>query len=122
MLLMIFGTPSSRGVASGPACVMKTDDDYRSVRDGDVVIARVISAAVIPLLSGAAALVMESGGALSTASTIARELNLPAITGAARATSAIVDGDMVTVDGSVGLATVRAAVCVERSDTCVFAG
>lgn len=57
---------------------------------------------VVPL---AAAVVEERGGMLIHGAIIAREYELPCVTGAARSTQLIHTGDQVTVDGYLGIVT-----------------
>ncbi len=61
--------------------------------------------AVLPF---AGALVVEAGGYLSHAAVMARELDLPAVLGAAGAMATIRDGDIVEVDPANGRVTVIA--------------
>jgi pyruvate,water dikinase len=62
---------------------------------------------VVPL---AAAVVERRGGMLIHGAIIAREYGLPCVTGVAGATSLLVTGDRLTVDGHLGIVTVSDAV------------
>ena len=55
-----------------------------------------------PLFLQAGALVMESGGAVSHGSIVAREYGLPAVAGVADATTRLKHGQRVRVDGQSG--------------------
>jgi phosphoenolpyruvate synthase/pyruvate phosphate dikinase len=63
---------------------------------------------VVPLAS---AVVERRGGMLIHGAIIAREYGLPCVTGVPDATSLIRTGDLVTVDGYLGIVTLR-----ERSE------
>ena len=63
--------------------------------------------AVLPL---AGAVVVEEGGPLCHAAVIARELDIPAVVGAASAVSLIADGDIVEVDPAAGVVRVSSTV------------
>jgi phosphohistidine swiveling domain-containing protein len=58
-----------------------------------------------PLFSRAVAVVVDSGGVASHAAIVAREYGLPAVMGTGTATTALVTGQMVTVDGNTGRVT-----------------
>ncbi|HLZ68641.1 MAG TPA: PEP-utilizing enzyme, partial [Dehalococcoidia bacterium] len=59
-----------------------------------------------PLFVPAAAVVVETGGLLSHAATVAREFGIPAVVAVKGATRLIKTGQLVTVDGSTGQVTV----------------
>jgi pyruvate,water dikinase len=59
------------------------------------------------LFATVAAVVTNTGGALSNSAVIAREYGIPAVVGARRATEILRDGQLVEVDGDSGV--VRAA-------------
>ena len=58
------------------------------------------------LLPLAAAVVERRGGMLIHGAIIARELGIPCVNGIADAADILVDGDLVTVDGHLGIVTV----------------
>ncbi|NLI18407.1 MAG: hypothetical protein GX427_06295, partial [Actinomycetales bacterium] len=70
-------------------------------RDGDVVVVPYSDASWTPLFLRAGAIVAESGGMLSHSAILARELAIPAVT-SVRGALALRDGELVTVDGSLG--------------------
>ncbi|GAA1983679.1 hypothetical protein GCM10009718_21240 [Isoptericola halotolerans] len=105
--LLLAGTPGSHGTASGTARVLHGPSDIPRVRPGDIVVCRDTDPAWTPLFRVAAGIVTEVGGALSHAAIVAREQGLPAALGVRGATTAILDGSPVTVDGTAG--TVRLA-------------
>jgi len=57
------------------------------------------------LVQRAAAVVVDSGGLGSHAAIVAREYGIPAVMGTGTGTSALTDGQLVTVDGARGLVT-----------------
>ena len=61
-----------------------------------------------PLFLTAAGLVMEMGGAMSHGSVVAREYGIPAVVGVPLATTRIVTGQRITVDGGAGTVTIEA--------------
>ncbi len=58
---------------------------------------------LVPLAS---AIVERRGGMLIHGAIIARELGVPCVNGVAQATSILNDGDLLTVDGHLGIVTV----------------
>jgi len=58
---------------------------------------------LVPL---AAAVVERRGGMLIHGAIIAREMGIPCVNGVARAVDQLRDGDVVTVDGHLGIVTV----------------
>ncbi len=106
--LLVTGTPSSPGRASGPARLVHDVDGFADVRRGDVLVCRTTDPAWTPLFSVVAAVVTETGGPLSHAAIVARELGIPAVVGAAGALALVPSGRPVLVDGARG--TVSQAV------------
>jgi len=68
----------------------------------DVLVARSLLPTELPLLQSAA-LVVDTGGVLDHVASQARERNLPAVVGAAGASTLFKEGDLVLVDGDRGL-------------------
>jgi phosphohistidine swiveling domain-containing protein len=77
-------------------------DDLIVDDDPAVIVARTILPTELPLIS-AAALVVETGGPLDHVAAQARERGIPAVVGAAGATTAFRDGDRIVVDGDAGI-------------------
>ncbi|WP_147300201.1 PEP-utilizing enzyme [Pyrobaculum aerophilum] len=82
---VVAGIAASPGRARGRVVVVKSPRDLEKVVEGCVVVTSTISPTWIPALRLAAAVVSESGGAMSHAAIIARELGKPAVVGAAGA-------------------------------------
>jgi pyruvate,water dikinase len=106
--LLVTGTPSSPGRVSGPARLVHDVDGFDNVRRGDVLVCRTTDPAWTPLFSVVAAVVTETGGQLSHAAIVARELGIPAVVGAVGALTMVPSGRRVVVDGALG--TVSQAV------------
>lgn len=96
------GIPASAGIASGTARVIRGPQDFRRVQPGDVLICRSTDPAWTPLFRVAGAVVTESGGVLSHAAIVARELGIPAVLAVPGARAGILEGSVVTVDGNEG--------------------
>lgn len=98
----LHGVCVSRGVARGEVVVIADPRDFGRMRVGAIIVAPATDPSWIPLFSQAAGLVVEIGGSLSHASTIAREYGLPALAGCRDATRLLRDGDRVVLDASAG--------------------
>jgi pyruvate,water dikinase len=99
------GEPGSPGIGRGPARLIRAPEDLDAVRPGDVLVCQGTNPSWVPFMAMACALVAESGGPLSHAAIIARELGIPAVVGVAGAMIGLRDGKPVEVDGRAG--TVR---------------
>ena len=95
------GTPSARGVATGPARVVRGIGEAGRVTPGDVVVIPYSDVGWTPMLARAAGVVAESGGLLSHSSIVAREFGIPCVVSVAGAMR-IPDGARIRVDGSNG--------------------
>ncbi|MBL8128891.1 MAG: phosphoenolpyruvate synthase, partial [Chloroflexia bacterium] len=98
-----YGTPGSPGVASGPVRLVHGPAAFGRVQPGDVVVAPFTNPAWTPLFARAAAVIVDTGSAVSHAAIVAREYGLPAVMGTRDALTRLHDGQQVTVDGTRGL-------------------
>ena len=73
------GTPTSRGVYTGPVRVLRGMEDIGRLLDGDVLVIPYSDVGWTPLFAKAGAVIAESGGILSHSSIIAREYGIPAV-------------------------------------------
>jgi len=99
------GTAGSKGVATGIARIAKTLDEASRVEPGEILVAVTTMPAWTPLFGVAAAVVTETGGALSHCAIVAREYGIPAVVGVHGAIAAIMPGQRITVDGGHGIVT-----------------
>lgn len=99
---LVTGRGAAAGRASGPVRVVLDVDGFGSVRRGDVLVCPTTDPAWTPLFHVVAAVVTERGGVMSHAAIVAREVGLPAVVGAAGATTLLTDDTLVTVDGTTG--------------------
>jgi rifampicin phosphotransferase len=99
------GNAGSRGIARGPAKVLRSLAEAGKLHKGDILVAETTAPPWTPLFATAAAVVTDTGGILSHCAVVAREYMIPAVVGVGMATTVIQDGQMLEVDGSAG--TVR---------------
>jgi len=81
-------------------------DDSAALLPGGVLVAYATDPAWTPLFARAAGIVVELGGLLSHAATVAREYGIPCVSNVEGATELLRDGDLVRVDGSRGVVVV----------------
>ncbi|RSM76869.1 hypothetical protein DL991_22445 [Amycolatopsis sp. WAC 01375] len=98
------GLAAAAGAVTGRARVIHDPDGAR-IEPGEILVAATTDPGWTPLFLTAAALVTETGGMISHGTTVAREHGIPAVVGVPGATTRIVTGQVITVDGSAGTIT-----------------
>jgi pyruvate,water dikinase len=100
------GAPAAPGKVEGVARVVRSIEEIRDIRDGEILVCGSTSPAWAPIFSKIRATVTDVGGVMSHAAIVCREYGLPAVVGTGRATSTIKTGQTVRVDGTEGVVTV----------------
>jgi pyruvate,water dikinase len=100
--VLVRGIAAAPGSATGPVRVIDAPANGHSLREGDILVAPMTNPDWLPTIRRAAAMVTESGGMTCHAAIVARELGVPCVVGARKATELLSNGAMVTVDGSRG--------------------
>lgn len=95
------GIPTSPGIYEGELVVVRGYADFEKKVEGAILVIPFSDVGWTPLLVRAGAIVSESGGILSHASIIAREMSIPAISSVDHACS-LQDGANATIDGTNG--------------------
>jgi phosphohistidine swiveling domain-containing protein len=103
--LVLSGVAVSRGVAIGRVRVLTGPGDWDTFEAGEVLVCTLTTPAWTPLFGLAAAVVTESGNAVSHPAITAREYGIPAVLAVAGACRALRSGDLVRVDGAAGEVT-----------------
>lgn len=98
---VLHGVPTSHGRHTGPARVVTSLADAGEIGPDDVLVLPAADVTWTPLLLRAGAVITETGGMLSHASIIARELGLPCVACVDGATH-IPQGTALSVDGAAG--------------------
>jgi pyruvate,water dikinase len=101
------GTAGSPGKAHGTARVISSLAQAGQLRPGDILVTETTSPPWTPLFATAAAVVTDTGGVLSHCAVVAREYGIPAVVGTGNATSTLLDGQLVEVDGDAGVVRVQ---------------
>jgi pyruvate,water dikinase len=102
----LVGQPASPGLATGRARAIQSTDDLGQFRAGEVLVCDAIQPTMTHLVPLASAVVERRGGMLIHGAIIARELGIPCVNGITHAVELIPDGEIVTVDGYLGIVTV----------------
>jgi len=93
----------SKGIIRGRARIARSFTEARQANGDEILIAHSADPAWSPIFSVISGMVLETGGILSHASIVAREFGLPTVTGIARATEVIRDGDLLEINGESGI-------------------
>lgn len=101
----------SRGIVEGEAVVMRDPAEFRKMKHGAILVAPATDPSWTPLFTLAAGLIVEVGGTLSHASTVAREYGVPALANVRAATRRLHDGDRIRLDATSGFVEI-----LERAD------
>jgi pyruvate,water dikinase len=104
----LIGQPASPGLATGPVRRVRDTRDLTRFRAGEVLVCDAIQPTMTHLVPLAGAIVERRGGMLIHGAIIARELGIPCVNGIPHAVQHLEDGQIVTVDGYLGIVTVGA--------------
>ena len=100
------GQPAAPGLASGRVRIIRDAEGLGRFQAGEVLVCDAIQPVMTHLVPLASAIVERRGGMLIHGAIIARELGIPCANGIANASQVLEDGDVVTVDGYLGIVTV----------------
>jgi len=99
----ISGIPGSPGRHTGPVRIIRDESEFGRLRPGDVLVCPITTPSWSVLFSQAGAIVTDGGGVLAHAAIIAREYGIPAVLATRDATRRLRDGQLVAVDGALGV-------------------
>jgi pyruvate,water dikinase len=105
----LIGQPASPGAATGAVRCIHGRGDLGKFRQGEVLVCDAIQPTMTHLVPLASAIIERRGGMLIHGAIIARELGIPCVNGVRNAAEILKNGDLVTVDGHLGIVTVGAA-------------
>ncbi len=98
---VITGSPVSPGTVEGTVRVV-LDPARSELKHGEILVCPGTDPAWTPLFLSAAGLVTEVGGMMTHGSVVAREYGIPAVVGVHEATTRLVTGQRVRLDGTAG--------------------
>ena len=105
----LVGQPGSPGLATGLVRRIRGPEDLGRFRTGEVLVCDAIQPNMTHLVPLACAVVERRGGMLIHGAIIARELGLPCVNGIANVVDLLQDGELISVDGHLGIVTVGEA-------------
>ncbi|MFW9949023.1 MAG: PEP/pyruvate-binding domain-containing protein [Candidatus Thorarchaeota archaeon] len=103
----IIGQAASSGIARGIARVIIKIEDIFQFKNGEILIIDSIEPNMTFIVPLAAGIVERRGGILVHGAIIAREYEIPCVTGVPDATHLIKTGDLITVDGYLGIVIIQ---------------
>lgn len=99
---ILVGSPASPGIGVGPVKIIKSPSEIDKVKVGDILTAPQTNPDYVPAMKKAKAIITEKGGRTSHAAIVSRELGIPAVVGADRATHILKENEIVSVNGATG--------------------
>lgn len=103
---VIQGVPGCGGGARGRARVLTSPDDPTALEPGEILVAPITDPSWTPLFVPASAVVVDVGAPFSHAAIVSRELGIPCVVSATKASARIKDGALIEVDGTAATVTV----------------
>jgi len=97
------GQPVSGGCVEAEVVVVRDPADFAQMKRGAILVTRATDPSWTPLFTLASGVIVEVGGVLSHASTIAREYGLPALANVKHATKRLKTGERVRLDAIHGV-------------------
>ncbi|WML67545.1 MAG: Phosphoenolpyruvate synthase [Methanoregula sp. SKADARSKE-2] len=101
--ILIQGQGAAPGIRSGRVVIIRDVKDTGAVKEGDILVTKMTNPDMVPAMRKVAAIVTDEGGMTCHAAIVSRELGTPAVVGTKNATGVLSNGQLVTVDGEMGL-------------------
>ena len=99
----LIGQPSSPGIVTARARVINAVNDFKNIEKGEILVFDAVQPQMTFIISLAGGIIERRGGMLVHSSIIAREMEIPAVNGVNRATELIDTGDLITLNGDLGI-------------------
>jgi pyruvate, water dikinase len=101
--IILKGQGAAPGIASGRVVIIRDVKDTGGVKQGDILVTKMTNPDMVPAMRKVAAIVTDEGGMTCHAAIVSRELGTPAVVGTKNATNVLKNGQLITVDGEMGL-------------------
>ena len=101
--IILQGQGAAPGTATGKVVIIRDVKDTGAVKEGDILVTRMTNPDMVPAMRKVAAIVTDEGGMTCHAAIVSRELGTPAVVGTKTATQILKNGQIITVDGEMGL-------------------
>jgi len=112
---VLHGLCLSAGVVEAPVAVLAHPSEIARFPRGAILVTVATDPSWTPLFTLASGIIVEIGGTLSHAATVARELGLPALANVRDATKLLKDGMVVRLDATNGVITPQSSAASARS-------
>src|SRR5438874_4562688 len=99
---ILSGVPASSGTGSGPVHLVFNIEQALQLQSGSVLVTPMTNPDMVVAMRNSAAIVTDVGGIICHAGIVSRELGLPCVVGTETATTTLVRGEVITVNGSTG--------------------
>lgn len=103
----LIGQPASPGIAKGSVRCIDSQLKFEEFQAGEILVVDAIDPNMTFVAPLASAIVERRGGMLIHGAIIAREYGIPCVTGVYDLTELVKTGDIITVDGYLGLVTIQ---------------
>jgi pyruvate,water dikinase len=113
----LYGLCVSAGYAEGDVVVIREPTEFAQMRLGAILVAPATDPSWTPLFTLASGVIVEVGGTISHAFTVAREYGLPALANIENATRLLKNGDHVRLDATNGKVQVVSRALSYQLDT-----
>ncbi|MDD3399465.1 MAG: phosphoenolpyruvate synthase [Candidatus Paceibacterota bacterium] len=100
--VLVEGTSIGEKIAAGKARVIKSAKEISKFQAGEILVTTMTDPDWEPIMKKSAGIITDLGGRTSHAAIVSRELGVPCIVGAGKASSTLRDGQMITIDCSSG--------------------
>lgn len=104
----LIGQPAAPGLISGKVRIIRISEDIGRFQAGEILVCDAIQPNMTHLVPLASAIIERRGGMLIHGAIIAREMGIPCVNGIPNAIEILENGELVTVDGHLGIVTVGA--------------
>jgi len=101
----ISGMVAFHGNVRGRVKLILNQSDIIKMKAGDIMVSPATNPDLIIAMKKARAIITDTGGIISHAAIVSRELKIPCVVGTKNATKFLADGDMVEVDAEKGFIT-----------------
>ncbi|WDV45213.1 pyruvate kinase [Clostridiaceae bacterium M8S5] len=102
--IMFKGTGIGKKSAIGRVCkIDEVSDAQTKFKEGDIIVCVATDKDMVKYMEKASAVITVKGGLTSHAAVVGLHLGIPVVVGAENALSKLNDGDIITVDGSIGV-------------------
>jgi pyruvate,water dikinase len=99
---LLTGLAIGEAIAAGPVQVIKSASEIDRFKDGSILVTGMTDPDWVPIMKRAAGIITDHGGRTSHAAIVSRELGVAAVVGTGHGTSALADGQEVTLSCAEG--------------------